>query len=929
MAKRERIPGVPSVFDGFELLQQIGTGAMGAVYLARDIALDRRVAIKLISPRLHDPIAHQRLLREARAIARLQHPNIVAIYRIGEIGGQPYLAYEYVEGCSLDQLPRPTDWLTVLKIGVGLSRGIAAAHHRGILHRDIKPANVMLSDSGEIKVLDFGLAQLSEPEGPAGLPPSAISGREVTEPRLPIAAMVIDSLDEITSSLKPVPEGLPAGPPPAAQKPGRPTLDDALLHGQLAGTPLYMAPELWRGVAASRASDIYALGLVLYELLLGRLPHAHLRITELPRFVAESGLPPISALLPEVPQGLKALLDRCVIRDRQLRPHHVDIVRDELEALAAIYVPLGQSSPGVNKPDTMISCIAASFLRVSRHGDHLAQVFYQHLFRLQPQLRTLFSEDLSIQHRMLMSALKLCVENLRQTQRLVPYLLELGQRHARYGVQPQFLGVMGRALLDALASVDEEWGHEVEAAWSQAYEHIAKVIAQGLGQAQVSESHSSTPRAHWEVPLVASQTQWAAATEGEVAYQRQGVAGIDLLVCDEWLTHLEQSLQFPAVASFYRQLASFSRVLRFDRRGCGMSSRPSRLSTDDAVADIRAVMDAASADRVVLLGIGDGGIAATLFAALRPERVRALILYGNGRLLAESSESDPPEDALARHLDAIANRWGLPLFIDTLAPSLVHDPAFRRYLGTLWRYAGSPSDAERLLRLAAGSSTRPVLATLTTPTLILHRAGDHHRSLSDSQRLAASIPSSRFVELPGEDHLIWAGHSDAVLDAIQRFLATVPSEPRSGHYVGCVLAIGARGGHISAELHELASRLISKHRGLSTDTQVERAIIGYFDGPARALQCGLAVVRTAQLHHLAAAAAVEVGVMSSSATLNSEAVQRAIALCHAAAPGETLATESVCELSAGSGLQFVTYPGFSTPTPLTEGPLYEVRRRSE
>ena len=79
----------------------------------------------------------------------------------------------------------------------------------------------------------------------------------------------------------------------------------------------------------------------------------------------------------------------------------------------------------------------------------------------------------------------------------------------------------------------------------------------------------------------------------------------------------------------------------------------------------------------------------------------------------------------------------------------MHDPAFRRYLGTLWRYASSPSDAERLLRLAAGSSTRPVLATLTTPTLILHRAGDHHRSLSDSQRLAASIPSSRFVELPG------------------------------------------------------------------------------------------------------------------------------------------------------------------------------------
>ena len=132
-----------------------------------------------------------------------------------------------------------------------------------------------------------------------------------------------------------------------------------------------------------------------------------------------------------------------------------------------------------------------------------------------------------------------------QTQRLVPHLLELGQRHARYGVQPQFLGVMGRALLDALASVDEEWGHEVEAAWSQAYEHIAKVIAQGLGQAQVSESHSSTPRAHWEVPLVASQTQWAATSEGEVAYQRQGVAGIDLLICDEWRPTWNRACSFP------------------------------------------------------------------------------------------------------------------------------------------------------------------------------------------------------------------------------------------------------------------------------------------------------------------------------------------------------------------------------------------------
>lgn len=141
MGKQETAPRMPQVFDGFAVTRQIGSGAMGAVYLARDIALDRHVAIKLLSPRNHDPVARQRLLREARAIARLQHPNIVAIYRIGSVHGQPYIAYEYVDGTSLDLLPRPVDWLTTLRIAVGLSRGLAAAHHRGVLHREICTPN--------------------------------------------------------------------------------------------------------------------------------------------------------------------------------------------------------------------------------------------------------------------------------------------------------------------------------------------------------------------------------------------------------------------------------------------------------------------------------------------------------------------------------------------------------------------------------------------------------------------------------------------------------------------------------------------------------------------------------------------------------------------------------------------------------------------
>ncbi len=927
MGRTEVTARAPRVFDGFEVLHQIGSGAMGAVYLARDIALERKVAIKLISPKLHDPIARQRLLREARAIARLQHPNIVSIYRIGDVAGQPYIAYEFVDGRSLDLLPRPTDWLTVLRIGLGLSRGVAAAHHRGILHRDLKPANVMMSSGGELKILDFGLAQIAEPESLSEGSSAALLtlGEEATEPRLPIDAMIIDSTEEVTRSLSTSLTLSKEAPPP-----GKPTQEGLSIDGQLAGTPLYMAPELWRGAAASRRSDIYSLGLLLYELLVGRLPHAHLRITELPRFVTSSELPVLASQLPDVPEGLKRLIDRCVAHSANDRPAHVDIVRDELEALAAIYVPLGNVS--VAGVDASVNRISASFLRVSRQGDHLAQIFYQHLFRLAPQLRPLFSEDLSVQHRMLMAALKLCVENLRQTQRLVPYLLELGHRHARYGVQSQHLSLMGQALLEALASIDDAWCHETEAAWAHAYEHIAKIIEQGMDKEPRSDAAlvTSVLKRRWEMPLTTSLTQWADADDGNVAFVRQGIVGSDLLISGEWVTHLEQSVQFPAVASFYRQLASFCRVLRFDRRGCGMSSRPAQPSIDHHVADIRAVMDAAGVDRATLLGIGDGCIAAALFAALHPERVRALILYGSGRLLAESSESAANELALQAQIQAVQNRWGSPLFIETVAPSLQNDPAFRRHWAMLLRHAASPSEAISLLRIAAGSSVRPILSALQAPTLVLHRKADCHRPSSDSQKLAAQIPAARYVELPGEDHAPWGSGSEALLDAIQRFLATVPSEPRSGKFVGCVLAVSCQASHVPPALREQFDRLVAKHRGLTSEAHSERAILGYFDGPVRALRCALSTVQSAVQHHIPVSAAVEVGVMSSAATLSSDAAQRAIRLAHTANPGETLATEAVCEMSAGSGLVFVAH------TPLlrrdeSEGDLaiFEVRSPSE
>ncbi|MFP2928547.1 protein kinase domain-containing protein, partial [Pyxidicoccus sp. 3LG] len=149
----------PGVFGEFRLERLIGRGGMGVVYLAQDTSLDRRVAVKFIASHQPEPWVRAYFETEARAIARLQHPNVVTVFRVGEVEGRPYIVSEYVEGQSLAELPLPVPWRRVLALGIGLARGLAAAHRQGVLHRDLKPSNALVTGSGEVKLLDFGLAE--------------------------------------------------------------------------------------------------------------------------------------------------------------------------------------------------------------------------------------------------------------------------------------------------------------------------------------------------------------------------------------------------------------------------------------------------------------------------------------------------------------------------------------------------------------------------------------------------------------------------------------------------------------------------------------------------------------------------------------------------------------------------------------------------
>ncbi|TMQ10110.1 MAG: hypothetical protein E6J91_27775 [Deltaproteobacteria bacterium] len=313
---------------------------MGIVFLAHDTRLDRPVAIKFIRALEINAGQRERFFTEARAVARLSHPNVVAVYRVGEVGQLPYLVTEFVQGMSLAAVVKPISWERALKIGIGLARGLGAAHRRGVLHRDIKPANIMLGDDDGPKLLDFGLAKIM-----SGTAPLLVAG-PMPSLGLPIGTASREREVDATISMTASSRDHGAGDGYAATADAANSLTR---EGAILGTPLYLAPELWLGARASSATDIYSLGVILYELLAGQVPHTGLTRLELAARVPAEDAASIASRVADLPAGLAALIDACIDRDPSQRPDSADELCDLLEAVVAR--PPGLDSP-YRRPST-------------------------------------------------------------------------------------------------------------------------------------------------------------------------------------------------------------------------------------------------------------------------------------------------------------------------------------------------------------------------------------------------------------------------------------------------------------------------------------------------------------------------------------------------------------------------------------------------
>ena len=420
------------------------------------------------------------------------------------------------------------------------------------------------------------------------------------------------------------------------------------------------------------------------------------------------------------------------------------------------------------------------------------------------------------------------------------------------------------------------------------------------------------------------ETRYAKNTDGaHVAFQVLGDGPLDLLFAAEGGSHVELEWEIPAYDRAYRRLASFSRLIRFDMRGSGLSDpvgRSEQFSLEGWAKDMLAVLDAAGVERAAVVANGGSGLLAIFFAATYPNRVSALVLDGCYARFARAPDylwgvpKEILDQAVARQVGGGGNVEHALMYI---APNAAKDPAFAAQWQRRGRSLGGPAAVLRQVEMLMFSDVRPLLTAVQAPTLVLYRRGDGFAGAPHARYLTEHIANAKLVELPGKDNLIFSGNSDADLDEIEEFLTGARQQPRTDRHLATVLFTDIVGSteHLAQsgdrkwrdllDAHDRTiRRQLERFRGREVGTRGD-GFVATFDGPGRAIECGCAMRDAVEAIGLQ----IRVGVHTGEIEIRDDdvagvAVHIAARVQQHAGPAEVLVSSTVKDLVAGSDVEF-------------------------
>lgn len=419
------------------------------------------------------------------------------------------------------------------------------------------------------------------------------------------------------------------------------------------------------------------------------------------------------------------------------------------------------------------------------------------------------------------------------------------------------------------------------------------------------------------------QTRYARNGSIHIAYQTMGDAPLDLVLVDQWFSNIQAQWEFEPLARLLERLASFSRLIVFDKRGTGVSDPVSidALPTlEQWIDDMRVVLEAVGSERTALLSGLGASLMAVLFAATYPERTSALVLvdpYARMGAAPDYPRGRPPGQLLD-DLERLGRAWGGPGgLLPFLAPNLLHDRELVERYGRYERQAAGPGAAKAMIGMLFESDVRDVLPTIRVPTLVISRTQGPRVPPEHGRYIADRIPGARFIEIAGSENVIWAGDTDSLVGEIQEFLTGVRHTPEPDRVLATVLFtdivdstrlavdLGDRRWREVLGRHDAIVRAtLQKFRGREVKTTGD-GVLATFDGPARAVRCAQAVreaVRELQVEIRAGVHTGEIELIGND--VGGIAVHIAARILALAGPNEILASSTVKDLVAGSGITF-------------------------